>query len=673
MTPVIGRDTHRLYLIEPTFARRRRLGGSVLAQCFGALGDDPADVDDATALKNLIDVAGQLIDDRLINAYHDRSDGGLIATLVEMAFAGRSKGLDIHVGDDALAELFAEEVGIVVGLADANVARVRDLAANAGLEFSLAATPRDDQNIVVRRADAELFGSTRADLERTWASTSHAMQRLRDDAACADEEFDAIADAEDAGLIYRAGYDPAEDVAAPFIATGVRPRVAILREQGVNGQLEMAAAFHRVGFEAVDVHMSDLFNRPDSLGGFQALAACGGFSYGDVLGGGGGWAKSILFEERVRDAFAAFFARDTLALGICNGCQMMAELKELIPGAARWPRFVGNRSERFEARTVEVRVNAVASPWLTGMAGALLPIPVAHGEGRAEFDMGVSAHDLERHGQLAVQYVNRTGMPTGRYPLNPNGSEQGLAGVTAASGPRSGHDASSGTRVPGGPELLGGFVLGRRRPLAAVVQECARGARLNSVAGLCPTQWQGQLTRGRMIYTLEERSLETEGDYFIADTAVVIGAVRLKHEASIWWGAVLRGDYDSITVGARTNIQDNSVVHMDEGYPVTLGEGVTVGHKAVLHGCTVGDNSLIGINAVILNDVIIGNDCLIGSNALLTEGKVIPDRSLVLGSPGKIVRELTDEQVEEITEFSDRYVNNFRRYQEAFQARADGP
>ena len=176
-----------------------------------------------------------------------------------------------------------------------------------------------------------------------------------------------------------------------------------------------------------------------------------------------------------------------------------------------------------------------------------------------------------------------------------------------------------------------------------------------------------------MIYTLEERSLETEGDYFIAATAVVIGAVRLKHEASIWWGAVLRGDYDTITVGARTNIQDNSVVHMDEGYPVTLGEGVTVGHKAVLHGCTVGDNSLIGINAVIMNDVIIGNDCLIGSNALLTEGKVIPDRSLVLGSPGKIVRELTDEQVEEITEFSDRYVRNFRRYQKALQSRVDGP
>ena len=434
LTPVIGRDTHRLYLIEPTFARRRRLGASVLAQCFGALGDDPPDVDDAIALKNLIDVAGQLVDDRLINAYHDRSDGGLIATLVEMAFAGRSRGLDIHVGDDALAELFAEEVGIVVGLAETNVARVRDLAANAGLDFSLVATPRDDQNIVVRRADAELFASTRRDLERTWASTSHAMQRLRDDAVCADEEFDAIADDADAGLTYEAGYDASEDVAAPFIATGARPRVAILREQGVNGQLEMAAAFHRGGFEAVDVHMSDLFTRPDSLGGFQALAACGGFSYGDVLGGGGGWAKSILFEERVRDAFAAFFARDTLALGICNGCQMMAELKELIPGAAYWPRFVGNRSERFEARTVEVRVNAAASPWLSGMAGARLPIPVAHGEGRAEFDMGVSAGDLERHGQLAVQYVNCTGMPTERYPLNPNGSEQGLAGVTSASG-----------------------------------------------------------------------------------------------------------------------------------------------------------------------------------------------------------------------------------------------
>ena len=432
-TPVLGRDTHCLFLIEPHFARHRRLGGSVLAQCFGSLGDKPADVDDAAALKRLIELVGELVHADLITAYHDRSDGGVIATLLEMSFAGRNRGLDIVVGDDPVAELFAEEVGVVVGVAQHHISGVRTLAAGADLECSLVATLRDDQRIVVLDRDVELFASTRAELERTWASTSHCMQRRRDDPECADEEFAAIS-AHEPGLVYRAAFDPEEAVTAPFIATGIRPRVAILREQGVNGQIEMAAAFDRAGFEAVDVHMSDLFKHTGYLDEFQALAACGGFSYGDVLGGGGGWAKSILFEPRVREAFAGFFARDTVSLGVCNGCQMMAELKDLIPGAGNWPRFVGNRSERFEARTVQVRVNGVDSPWLTGMAGALLPIPVAHGEGRAEFDEGVAAIDLERDGQLAVQYVDGEGAPAIRYPKNPNGSELGLAGITAASG-----------------------------------------------------------------------------------------------------------------------------------------------------------------------------------------------------------------------------------------------
>ena len=431
--PVLGEDTDALFLIEPPFARRRRLGASVLAQCYGSLGDEPADVDDAAALKSLIELAGQLVDDRLITAYHDRSDGGLIATLLEMSFAGRTRGLDIPVGDDPIPELFAEEVGVVVGIAERHVEAVGQRAAQAGLEFSLVAELRDDQRIVVHRQGVEVFASTRAHLERTWASTSHAMQRLRDDSECADEELASIDEAE-TGLVFEAAFDPEDDIAAPFIASGRQPRVAILREQGVNGQIEMAAAFDRAGFEAVDVHMSDLFNRTGYLDGFQALAVCGGFSYGDVLGGGGGWAKSILFEPRVREAFATFFARDTLSLGVCNGCQMMAELKELIPGAENWPRFVGNRSERFEARTVQVRVNVVDSPWLDGMADALLPIPVAHGEGRAEFDEGVSAVDLERTGQLAMQFVYGNGAPSSRYPINPNGSELGLAGIIAASG-----------------------------------------------------------------------------------------------------------------------------------------------------------------------------------------------------------------------------------------------
>jgi len=432
-TPVLGKDTHCLFLIEPPFARRRRLGGSVLAQCFGSLGDQPADVDDPAALKRLIEFVGMLVDAGRITAYHDRSDGGVIATLLEMAFAGRTRGLDIDVGDDPVAELFAEEVGVVVGVAERHVDSVEVRARLAGLECSQVAMLRDDERIVIRQGDIELFASARADLERNWASTSHAMQRLRDDPECADEEF-ALIDEAESGLVFEAAFEPEDDIAAPFVASGRRPRVAILREQGVNGQIEMAAAFDRSGFEAVDVHMSDLFNRTGYLDEFQALAACGGFSYGDVLGGGGGWAKSILFEPRVRDAFAAFFARDTLSLGVCNGCQMMAELKELIPDAEHWPRFVGNRSERFEARTVQVRVNGVDSPWLDGMADALLPIPVAHGEGRAEFDEGVSAMDLELAGQLAVQFVDANGGPAIRHPTNPNGSELGLAGITAASG-----------------------------------------------------------------------------------------------------------------------------------------------------------------------------------------------------------------------------------------------
>ena len=433
LTPVIGADTSGLYLVEPAFACQRRLGASALAQCFGALGDEPPDVDDAAALKSLIEFADELQRRGWANCYHDRSDGGLIVTLLEMAFASRTRGLTIDAGDDAVAALFAEEVGFVAGIATRDVAEASTLAARSGLRFSRVATVRADERIVIAAEGAELFASNRARLERSWASPSHAMQRRRDDPDCADAEFEAIGEPDD-GLVFRGDFDPGDDIAAPFVATGVRPRIAILREQGVNGQIEMAAAFHRAGFEAVDVHMSDLSTDPDQLSDFQALAACGGFSYGDVLGGGGGWAKSILFEPRLRAAFRAFFARDTLTLGVCNGCQMLAEVKTLMPGAELWPRFVGNRSERFEARTVLVRVNAVASPWLTGMAGALLPVPVAHGEGRVEFDSGVGTGDLVRSGLAALQYVDAAGAASERYPRNPNGSEDGLAGVTAADG-----------------------------------------------------------------------------------------------------------------------------------------------------------------------------------------------------------------------------------------------
>ena len=431
LDPFMGPATQGLYLAEPAFARRR-LGASALAQCFGVLGDVPPDVDDAAGLKALLEFATALHERGWPTCYHDRSDGGLLVTLLEMAFATRS-GLDIVADADALAFLFAEEVGFVVGLPDEHAAAAAALAAGFGLRWTRVATPRRDEGVVIAGADGELFTSTRPELERTWASTSYAMQRRRDDPTCADEEFAAIADP-GGELTFAAPYDPEDDVAAPYIATGLRPRIAILREQGVNGQIEMAAAFDRAGFEAVDVHMSDLFADPQELGGFQALAACGGFSYGDVLGGGGGWAKSILFEPRLRDAFAGFFARDTLTLGVCNGCQMLAELKALVPGAECWPRFVGNRSERFEARTVQTRVGDVDSPWLLGMAGALLPVPVAHGEGRAEFDVDAHLAELTARRAVALQYVDASGKPTESYPGNPNGSARGLAGVVAADG-----------------------------------------------------------------------------------------------------------------------------------------------------------------------------------------------------------------------------------------------
>ena len=429
-----------LYLIEPAFSCCRRLGGSALAQCFGALGDEPPDVDDAEVLRRLIEHVARLSKAGLIAFYHDRSDGGLLVALLEMAFA-TGCGMNIYVdhddsAHDLVAWLFAEEVGVVVGVEEAWERDVLDAAREDGMVVTGVASPRADQRVAIGSPDGEreFFASTRAELERLWASTSHAMQRLRDDPTCADEELAAIDD-EMPLLAFRADFCPEEDITAPLAATGLRPRVAILREQGVNGQLEMAAAFDSAGFEAVDVHMTDLLAAPRLLEGFQALAACGGFSYGDVLGAGGGWAKSILFAPALRDAFATFLGRpDTLTLGVCNGCQMLAGLRELIPGADGWPRFVINRSERFEARTVLTRVADCDSPWLAGMAGAWLPVPVAHGEGRPEFDANSGFDGLARVGGVALQYVDGHGQPAERYPHNPNGAERGLAGVLASEG-----------------------------------------------------------------------------------------------------------------------------------------------------------------------------------------------------------------------------------------------
>ncbi len=424
LTPVLDDETYpALVLVEPPFARQHRLGGSALAQCLGQLGTPVPDVDDPGGLKDLIDFVQRARREFRVLAYHDRSDGGLIVALLEMAFAGR---VGLEVTETDLGALFAEEIGVVLAVPKAQRDALASAAADAGLHASHVALPRHDDRVFIGG-----YETTRAALERLWSETSYRMQSLRDDRVCAEEELDGI-DLDTYRAVTRLGFDARRDVAAPYVATGARPRAAILRDQGVNGQVEMAAAFHRAGFEAVDVHMSDLFEQRRSLEDFAVLAACGGFSYGDVLGGGGGWAKSILFDARVRDAFAAFLARsDALTLGVCNGCQMLSQLKALVPGAAAWPRFVRNRSEQFEGRSVIVRVGATDSPWLEGMVGSVLPIAVAHGEGRVEFD---APEWDSRQARTVLRYVDGIGQPTERYPLNPNGSEGGIAGLTSLDG-----------------------------------------------------------------------------------------------------------------------------------------------------------------------------------------------------------------------------------------------
>jgi phosphoribosylformylglycinamidine synthase len=360
---------------------------------------------------------------------HDRSDGGLIVTVLEMAFAGRI-GVDILASDYILADLFNEEVGIVIQVPTSDVASVETDAATANICVAHVGRTRMDEQIFVSVNGCEVFHSSRSALEKIWATTSHQMQRLRDDTECADEEYGMI-EAPDSGVSERLLFDPSDNVVASF--TSARPRVAILRDQGVNGQIEMAAAFDRAGFEAEDVHMSDLFSGLKDLSDYRVLAACGGFSYGDVLGGGGGWAKSILFDEAVRDQFQRFFEEDTFALGVCNGCQMLTQLRELIPGTGSWPRFVRNRSDQFEARTVQVRIALSESPWLIAMGDSRIPIPVAHGEGRAQFENAKAMADFEATGMVAAHYVDSLGVSTS-YPANPNGSPEGIAGMTSTTG-----------------------------------------------------------------------------------------------------------------------------------------------------------------------------------------------------------------------------------------------
>ncbi len=419
---------------------RHRLGGSCLAQVYKQIGHHAPDLDDPQQFKNFFTCIQELNDKSLLLAYHDRSDGGLFATIAEMAFAGHS-GVSIELddlGSDAVALLFNEELGAVIQVRHVDTDDVLAWLHDAGLgkHSFVIGTLNEEDRIVVTHDRMELLNEARIDLQRAWAETSYRMQSLRDNPECAQEEFDTLLDGDDPGLHAELSFDIEEDIAAPFIAGGKRPRVAVLREQGVNGQVEMAAAFDRAGFAAVDVHMSDVIAGRVSLKDFTGMVACGGFSYGDVLGAGEGWAKSILFNPRAREEFSAFFARqETFGLGVCNGCQMMSNLHELIPGADHWPHFVRNESEQFEARVAMVEVVKSPSLLLAGMEGSRMPIAVAHGEGRAEFadaEMG-PATALREH-RVALRWVNNYGDPTEIYPFNPNGSPLGISGLTTGDG-----------------------------------------------------------------------------------------------------------------------------------------------------------------------------------------------------------------------------------------------
>jgi phosphoribosylformylglycinamidine synthase len=433
----LSEGASRLLLID--LARgRNRLGLSALAQVFGLLGGASADADEPALLGRFAAAMIALRARDLVLAYHDRSDGGLAVTLLEMAFAGHC-GLDIELpleGGAALAQLFAEEPGAVLQVRERDLSSVLECLEAHGLADCghLIGAPTTLMRVRVC-AGAEVLDESWRELRRAWSETSYRMRRLRDDAACAEEEFEQLQDETDPGLSQALSFDAQQDIAAPFIASGVRPRVAVLREQGVNGHFEMAAALDRAGFAAVDVHMTDLLTGRLGLEGFHGLVACGGFSYGDVLGAGGGWARSILMHEQAREQFRQFFARsDSFSLGVCNGCQMFALLRELIPGAQSWPRFLPNRSEQFEARLSLVEILDSPSVLLAGMSGSRLPVAIAHGEGRPQFATVADLRQCLEGRLIALRFLSNRGEPAQHYPANPNGAVHAIAALTTSDG-----------------------------------------------------------------------------------------------------------------------------------------------------------------------------------------------------------------------------------------------
>ncbi|MEO6873196.1 MAG: phosphoribosylformylglycinamidine synthase subunit PurQ, partial [Opitutaceae bacterium] len=440
---------------------QNRLGGSILAQVVSQTGQAPPDVDNPTDLKNFWKVIQQLGRDKKLLAYHDRSDGGLLTTIVEMAFAGHvGVDLEIPAGHNAFSALFSEELGAVIQVRADDLDEVYLALRSHG--FKACTTQIGKLNphyaLRIRRAGQEILNESLTTLRGYWSDVTHRIATLRDNPAAAESEHQLRMDASDPGITPLITFDftakdakstksqpadksgsknPNSESFANLASFAVKnkPPIAILREQGVNGEVEMAAAFDRAGFKSVDVHMTDILSGRVSLKDFRGLAACGGFSYGDVLGAGEGWAKSVLFNDRARSEFTAYFQReDTFALGVCNGCQMMSNLKSIIPGAELWPRFVQNQSERYEGRLVSVKIERSPSILFAGMEGSVIPVVTAHGEGYAEFANADAARKCSTSGLVSARFVNNRHEVTEQYPLNPNGSPLGMTALTTTTG-----------------------------------------------------------------------------------------------------------------------------------------------------------------------------------------------------------------------------------------------
>lgn len=436
VTPEL-RDIPSVMVLADLGCGRARMGGSILAQVAQRFGDTAPDCEDPAMLARFMGAVRTLAAEGAIVAYHDRADGGLASTAAEMMFASRL-GMTLDLTSltkdaDLFAALFNEELGALMQVPADKVDRVVEVMREAGLTSicHFVGEVTNDDTLTIKANDTEVAKLARVDLQKAWTEVSWQIARGRDNPACADSEFARIERAEDTGLFAKTTFNVDEDIVAPMINTGARPKLAVLREQGVNSQTEMAAAFTRAGFDAYDVHMTDLLTGRADLAEFVGLACAGGFSYGDVLGAGGGWAKTILHNDRMIEMFRTFFNReDTFGLGICNGCQMMSRLRDLIPGANHWPDFVRNNSEQFEARLVNVEILESPSIFFQDMAGSVMPIVNSHGEGRVQFLRPEDAALVK----MAARYVDPTGAATEVYPYNPNGSKGGLTSVTTDDG-----------------------------------------------------------------------------------------------------------------------------------------------------------------------------------------------------------------------------------------------